>query len=100
MPEYINLLIQIPLVGIFVWFSLRLSSDHRADAERRDVQWQMFIEQQNQIWLSFIKDLNEQGRTSSDLNSQRLSELAQLIGSLLNDFKAHDQRFGARGKQV
>jgi hypothetical protein len=97
MPEYINLLIQIPLVGIFVWFSLRLSADHRADAERRDSQWQMFIEQQNVLWRGFIKDLSEQSSASSDLTSQRLSELAQIISSLLDDFKTHDQRTIAKG---
>lgn len=90
--EYINLLVQVPLIGIFVWFSLRLSADYRADSERRDKQWQSFIEQQNQLWRSFIKDLTDQSCTANDMTSQRLAELAQLIGGLLADFKTHDQR--------
>ena len=92
--EYINLLIQIPLVGIFVWFALRLSADYRADAEKRDKQWQTFIDQQNELWRSFIKDLVERSSSADDIVSQRLAELATVIRSLLDDFKTHDQRTG------
>jgi hypothetical protein len=98
--QLVPLIVQIPLVFAFMWFTLRLSGDHRADAIRRDVQWQAFIEQQNILWRNFIKDLTEQGRASNDLTSQRLSELAQIISSLLDDFKVHDQRTNVRGKQV
>lgn len=51
--NYISLLIQIPLVGIFVWFSLRLISMFMVAIERflksledRDVQWREFLEEQ------------------------------------------------------
>lgn len=98
--QLVPLIVQVPLVGAFIFFALRLSADYRADADRRDKQWQAFIEQQNVLWRGFIKDLNEQNCTSNDLTSQRLAELAQIIGSLLNDFKAHDQRAtNARIKQ-
>ncbi len=47
MPEnYISLLAQIPLVGIFVWFSLRLITVFMASLEKRDEQWRVFLEQQ------------------------------------------------------
>ncbi len=46
--SYISLLIQIPLVGIFVWFSLRLISIFMASLEKRDEQWRVFLEEQRQ----------------------------------------------------
>ena len=98
--QLVPLVVQIPLVFAFMWFTLRLSADYRADAVRRDTQWQAFIEQQNILWRGFIKDMNEQSHASNDLTSQRLSELAQIISSLLDDFKAHDQRTNVRSKQV
>lgn len=44
--QYISLLIQIPLVGIFVWFSLRLVDVFLRDLEARDRQWREFIQQE------------------------------------------------------
>ena len=92
--DIVSLLIQIPLVGIFVWFSLRLSADYRADAEKRDTQWQAFIVQQNELWRNFIRELVERSSSADDTVSQRLTELALVIRSLVDDFKGHDQRTG------
>ena len=58
MPEYaINLLLQIPLVGIFAWFVLQ-----------RDAEWRLFLEnmqRQNQIMLDEITNALE--RTARQL---------------------------------
>lgn len=43
MNEYIGLLIQIPLVGIFVWFTLRQNKDFLNAMEQRDAQWREFL---------------------------------------------------------
>lgn len=88
----ISLLVQIPLVGIFVWFTLRMSSDYRADTNRRDDQWQKFIEQQNEVWRNFIRELVERSSEAEDMTSQRLAELAQIIRQLLDKFESHDAR--------
>ena len=45
---YIGLLIQIPLVGIFVWFALELIKSFNASIDRRDAAWREFIKQQQQ----------------------------------------------------
>lgn len=92
--EVIQLLIQIPLLGVFVWFTLRLSADYRADGEKREAQWQTFITQQNELWRNFIRELVERSSTADDTVSQRLSELAIVIRALVEDFKGHDQRTG------
>ena len=43
---YIGLLIQIPLVGIFVWFSLKLIDMFLKSIDTRDGQWRSFMEQE------------------------------------------------------
>lgn len=90
--DMISLLIQIPLLGVFVWYTLRLSADYRADAGRRDEQWQRFIEQQNELWRNFIRELVERSSGADDMTSQRLAELATVIRGLLDDFKSHDAK--------
>lgn len=113
MPDYaVNLLIQVPLVGMFIFYALRTSNDNRADSAKRDEQWRAFleqqaksnaafVEQQNILWRGFIKDMNDMSCASGDLQAQRLAELAQIIGALQQDFRAHDQRAisNARDKQ-
>lgn len=42
--QYIGLLIQIPLVGIFVWFSLQLISIFLKSIDARDQQWRQWME--------------------------------------------------------
>ena len=44
LEPYIGLLIQIPLVGIFVWFSLQLISIFLKSLDARDIQWRQFME--------------------------------------------------------
>lgn len=104
MPEYaVNLLIQVPLVGMFIFYALRTSADNRADAAKRDEQWRTFleqqaksnaafIEQQNILWRGFIKDMNDTSCASGDLQAQRLGELAQILSSLKDEFRNHDAR--------
>ncbi len=96
--DLISLLIQIPLVGIFVWFTLRLSADYRADTAKRDEQWQKFIEQQNELWRNFIRELVERSSEAEDLTSQRLAELALVIRQLLDKFESHDAKSSGKPK--
>lgn len=46
--QYLGLLIQIPLVGIFVWFSLRLIDMFLKNLDARDVQWREFMKQERE----------------------------------------------------
>lgn len=43
---YISLLIQIPLVGIFVWFTLKIIKTFMDFLEKRDASWQAFLDNQ------------------------------------------------------
>jgi hypothetical protein len=43
---WVSLAIQIPIVGIFVWFSLQLISSFLKAIDQRDKSWQEFLNQQ------------------------------------------------------
>jgi hypothetical protein len=109
--EVINLLIQVPLIGVFIYFALRMSQDYRIDTAKRDAQWQAFMDERNKLWMesraqqdelwrAFIREINDRNGNFEDMIGQRLAELASLHKSLIDDFKAHDQRtFSHAGKQ-
>jgi hypothetical protein len=75
---YIGLLIQIPLVGIFVWFSLQLITIFLKSLDARDVQWRSFMEQErkaNQEAIShmsarFADEIRTLGKEVSELRGK------------------------------
>jgi len=79
MDAVISLLIQIPLVGIFIWFILE--RDKRGDAAlaARESQWQMFLREQ--------REQNNQAlaRLAEELKSMSV-EVTRMNGTLT----AHD----------
>lgn len=54
---YIGLLIQVPLVGVFIWFALKLVSIFMESLEKRDVQWQNFLREQREATTVAINSL-------------------------------------------
>jgi Tfp pilus assembly protein PilO len=74
MPDpIINLLIQIPLVGIFIWFILE--RDKRSDAQQkeRDQQWREFLKEQREQNNAAVSRLAEEQK-------EMRSEFAKLAG--------------------
>ena len=77
--SYIGLLIQIPLVGIFVWFSLQLISIFLKSLDARDQQWRLFIEQERRanheaianMAARFSDEIRVLGKEVSELRGQR-----------------------------
>jgi len=52
-----GLLAQIPLVGIFVWFTLKIISIFMTELKMRDEQWRAFLEEQRSATISELKCL-------------------------------------------
>jgi hypothetical protein len=76
---YIGLLIQVPLVGIFVWFSLKIVSIFMSSLDSRDKQWQDFLEQQRKANNEAIAHMAQR---FSDEIKQLGKEVAELRGAL------------------
>lgn len=67
---YIGLLAQIPLVGIFVWFALKIIAVFMSWLEKRDAQWQIFLEEQRNATNGELKILTaEMVRMNSTLSA-------------------------------
>ena len=72
-----------------------MQADYRADMTRRDEQWQRFLEQKDEIWRNFITELVERSSEAEDMTSQRLTELALITKTLVDEFKTHDAKTSA-----
>ncbi len=85
--QYIGLLVQVPLVGIFIFFTLKLISifigtvdKFLAALKERDEQWKSFLEEQRKINNEVIKDFAS--RLGEEMKKVT-SEVAKLEGILL-----------------
>ena len=57
---YISLLVQIPLVGMFIWFTLRQNHDFLTAMEKRDEQWRIFLKAQTDSMSTAISRIAEE----------------------------------------
>lgn len=76
---WIGLAIQIPLVGIFVWFSLQLISYFLKSIDTRDTAWREFINQQREANNAAIANMAE--RFATEIRSLG-KEIAELRGNI------------------
>lgn len=71
---YIGLLIQVPLVGMFIWFTLRQNKDFLAAMEKRDEQWREFLKDHTNTTNAAISRIAEEvkciGREVSELRGK------------------------------
>lgn len=77
--ELFSFLAQIPLVGIFVWFSLVLIRTFLGNLERRDEQWQKFFEEQRVSYHEAIASMAS--RFGDEIRSVG-KEVAELRGKM------------------
>lgn len=55
-----SVVLQLPLVAIFVWFSLELLNRFQKTQERRDVEWREFLEQERSARTEMARRLAEE----------------------------------------
>ncbi len=77
---YIGLLIQVPLVGVFIWFALRLVSIFMASLDKRDESWQAFLEQQRKQNNEAISNMAARFADEIRVMGKELSEIKGMIG--------------------
>ena len=77
--SYFSLLVQVPLVGIFVWFALKLINSFQTSLEKRDTQWQAFLEEQR---TTFHDALTTMGGRFGDEIRNLAKEVAELKGNV------------------
>ena len=78
-PELIGLLVQIPLVGIFVWFSLQLIAIFLKAIDARDQQWRAWMEAERHANNEALKNMAERFANEIHNLQQRIGELSSKI---------------------
>lgn len=73
--DYLGLLIQVPLVGVFIWFALRLVSMFLDSLEKRDLQWQNFLKEQREATNTSMSNLAARLGDEMKEISKEVSEL-------------------------
>jgi len=72
----INLLVQIPLVAAFMWYSLHISKNFQAFIERRDAAWQATVKDLgNQVKRNTAAILIASKKDSGEFSRQVLAEI-------------------------
>ena len=93
MPEsYIGLLIQVPLVGIFIWFTLKIVDRFMASLDKRDLQWQEFLSQQR-------KETSEAMTALAARLGDEIKAIASEVARFNGVLSAHDARSQERSRK-
>lgn len=85
-PEnYIGLLIQVPIVGIFIWFTIKIVDRFMASMDQRDSQWQEFLVQQR-------KETSEAMASLAARLGDEIKVIARNVAEFNGLLVAHDAR--------
>lgn len=79
MPEtsWVSLLVQVPLVGIFVWFVLTMMDRQAKEQQSRDEQWRNFLREQREANNSALARLAEEIKSIA----QEVAQMRQVISN-------------------
>jgi hypothetical protein len=88
--ELLNLLVQIPLVGIFIWFVLATQKNQQDSTHLNHVEWREWLTKEreanekfiNQQTLSTMKELRAISEQITALEHQRTEERRELLAVL------------------
>ncbi len=86
----INLLIQIPLVGIFVWSSIETGRRQDARDQKRDEAYASERKERDNAWRDFLSDQREQNNTAISRIAEEVKGNSQEIARMNAILSAHD----------
>ncbi len=85
--DYIAMLVQVPIVGIFVWFSLQMLSKFLDALEQRDLAWREFIKQQAESNQDFLKQQSEVSTAAIQAMTTRFADEIRNLGKEVAEFR-------------
>jgi hypothetical protein len=87
MPDsVISLLVQIPIVGAFIWFTLRLRDEERKERKERDQEWRSWLKDEHTAFMSFL----------TEERSTRAAQLDRSFVVLSSELTAINEKADAR----
>lgn len=78
--SWISLAIQIPLVGLFIWFSLRLVSAFLTSNETITKNFVESMDRRDQAWREFIREQREANNAAIQNMASRFSDEIRALG--------------------
>ena len=91
--DWTSVLVQVPIVAVFIWFTLRLNAEHQKTidkivADNRQsstavmADWRNYLKERDEQWINFlIEQRNSQNKTL-DTFAQRLNDVATVVRDL------------------
>lgn len=90
---WINLLMQVPLVGIFVWAMLMLIEKMNKFQAAMMEQWDKKQAERDQIWRRFLEEQRE-------VNNAALARIADEVKAMRDVLAGHDGRMTGKMEQI
>lgn len=98
---FISLAIQIPLVGVFIWFTLQLQKRHDESQGQRDKDWRDFVTQQRSDhishevamqdkWREFLEKEDKENKEVLDRLTNKIETMANTLTASNALIMAHD----------
>jgi len=58
MEPWLQILVQIPIVGVFIWYTLERDKRERDDRLKRDQEWREFLKLQSEATAAALRDVS------------------------------------------
>lgn len=88
-PAYVALV-------IFVWYTLRLTREHREDAQEREKRWLEAAEKRDEDWREFLEGERTQRREAMTSGTARIEGVVLALDKLAASMQAHETNALAR----
>lgn len=89
--DWSNLLVQIPLVAAFMYFSMRLQEMNTANSEKQHIYWRTWLDEkeeqakrEREEWRAFIQGRDEQSRIERHELLANLKQMEMQLENLSN----------------
>ncbi len=82
MEPWLQLLLQVPLVGVFIWFSLEQQKIYTQNQTKRDEEWRLFLIEQrkanNDAVVQVAKELKENSTILAEVQATMVLHVQQV----------------------
>lgn len=88
----INLLVQVPLVGIFIWFVLQITRSERTERQAMATAAKEEREKRDTEWRLFLAEQREAANSSTARLAEEIKSIGMSVAAVHSLMLTHDQR--------
>jgi len=90
--DWIGLLVQVPLVGLFIWFTLQMLKGQASERAVRDKEWRSFLEVQNGNFIAFLEQERAKSTEAFGRIFTELNRIHCVLAEYTTMMQRHDER--------